>query len=140
MTETVVAILPIVVAIFGGALLLTRQVGKRIDDLKSDTAKQFQELKSDTARQFQELKSDTARQFQELKSDTAKRFDESRSDMNRQFSETNSRLQHIETRIDDTNKRIDIVARDVAELRDRTGALEDSLSTFMNERRKPNAA
>ena len=129
MTETIVAILPIVIAIFGGALLFTRQVGKRIDDLKSDTAKQFQEMKNDTAKQFQDMKDDTA-----------KRIDELRSDMNRQFSETNRRLQHIETRIDDTNKRIDVVARDVAELRDRTGALEGSLSTFMNERRNPTAA
>ena len=49
-------------------------------------------------------------------------------------------MQHIETRIDDTSKRIDAVGHDVADLRDRTGALEGTLSTFMNERRNTNAA
>lgn len=31
------------------------------------------------------------------------------------------RLQHVETRTDDTNKRTDTIARDIAELRDQTG-------------------
>lgn len=45
-----------------------------------------------------------------------------------------------ETRLDDTNKRIDTISRDIADLRDRTGALEGALSTFMNAGRSPNAA
>ena len=109
--------------------ILATNITKRTDDLKSDTTKQFQELKTDTRNQFDELKTDTTKQLDELK-----------SDMNSRFTETNSRLQHIETRIDDTNKRIDAVAHDIADLRDRTGALEGSLSTFMNERRNTNAA
>ena len=53
--------------------------------------------------------------------------------MHSRFTETNSRLQHIETRINDTNKRIDAVSYDIAELRDRTGALEGGLSTFITK-------
>ena len=109
--------------------ILITNVTKRIDDLKTDTTKQFYDLKTDTAKQFYDLKTDTAKQFYELKTDISSRF-----------IETNSRLQHIETRIDDTNKRIDAVGHDVADLRDRNGALEGTLSTFMNERRNTNAA
>ena len=67
-------------------------------------------------------------------------FDGLKADMNRQFSDVNTRLQHVETRIDDTNKRIDTIGHDIAEIRDRTGALEGTLSTFMNAGRSPNAA
>ena len=78
---------------------------------------------------------------------TGKRIDDLKTDMNRQFGETSKRLDRIETRlsdtnkrIDGTNKRIDDVGRDIADLRDRTGVLEGTLSTFMNERRNRNAA
>ena len=58
----------------------------------------------------------------------------------RQCDTVNNRLQHIKSRIDDTNKRINAIGRDIADLRDRTGTLEGTLSTFMNEGRSPNAA
>ena len=69
-----------------------------------------------------------------------RQFDAMNNSMARQFEAVNSRLQHIENRIDDTNKRIDVIGRDIADLRDRTGTLEGTLSTFMNEGRSPNAA
>lgn len=71
---------------------------------------------------------------------TARHFTALNESMNRQFDLTNSRLQHIESRIDDTNRRIDTMGRDIAELRDRTGTLEGTLTTFMNAGRSPNAA
>ncbi len=86
------------------------------------------------------LITNVTKRIDDLKTDTAKQFDELKTDISSRFTETNSRLQHIETRIDDTNKRIDAVGHDVADLRDRTGALEGTLSTFMNERRNTNAA
>ena len=70
----------------------------------------------------------------------SKRLDELKGEMNRQFDEVNHRLERVETRIDDANKRIDAIGRDIADLRDRTGTLEGTLSTFMNEGRSPNAA
>ena len=51
-----------------------------------------------------------------------------------------NRLDRVDARIDETNKRIDTIGRDIAELRDRTGTLEGTLSTFMNAGRTPNAA
>ena len=86
------------------------------------------------------LATNVTKRIDDLRSDTTKQFNELKTDINSRFTETNSRLQHIETRIDDTNKRIDAVGHDIADLRDRTGALEGSLSTFMNERRNTNAA
>ncbi len=129
MADNIGTILSIVIPLFGAMFWVGRQLGKRIDDMKADTGKRIGDMKADTGRRIDDLKADMNRQF-----------DETKADMNRQFDETKSRLQHIESRIDDTNRRIDVVARDVAELRDRTGALEGSLSTFMSERRNPNAA
>ena len=82
------------------------------------------------------LATNMARQFDA----TGKRIDDLKTDMNRQFGETGRRFDRIETQLADTNKRIDDVGRDIADLRDRTGVLEGTLSTFMNERRNPNAA
>ena len=43
-------------------------------------------------------------------------------------------------RLDETNRRIDVIGRDIADLRDRTGTLEGTLSTFMTAGKSPNAA
>ncbi len=129
MAETIGTTLSIVIPLFGAMFWVGRQLGKRIDDLKADTGKRIEDLKADTGKRIEALKTDAGKRIEALK-----------ADMNRQFDETKSRLQHVESRIDDTNRRIDVVARDIAELRDRTGALEGSLSTFMSERRNPTAA
>ena len=119
----------IVTSIIGTGFAITGILAVILRILITNVTKQIDDLKTDTTKQFYELKTDTAKQFYELKTDISSRF-----------IETNSRLQHIETRIDDTNKRINAVGHDVADLRDRNGALEGTLSTFMNERRNTNAA
>ena len=43
-------------------------------------------------------------------------------------------------RLNETTRRIDAIGRDIAELRDRTGTLEETLSTFMTAGKSPNAA
>ena len=136
MSETTAIVVSIVgtgIGILGVMGLMLRMLGNsitiRIDDLRADTNKQFSNLRADTNKQYSDLRTDMKGQFSDLRGDT-----------NRQFSETKSSLQRIETRIDETNKRIDAAARDIAELRDRTGTLEGTLSTFMNERQNPNAA
>ena len=78
----------------------------------------------------------TGLMFRMLWTSMARQFDA----VNSQFQAVNSRLQHIENRIDDTNKRIDAIGRDIAELRDRTGTLEGTLSTFLNARQSSSAA
>ena len=108
--------------------LLGRHLGKRLDDMNG----RFDDMNA----RFGELRAGMDARFGDMNA----RFGELRADMQKGFDETKSRLQHIEVRIDDTNKRIEDVARDVAALRDRTGALEGSLSTIMAERRNPNAA
>ena len=89
------------------------------------------------------LATNMARQFDAIGKQfdaTGKRIDDLKTDMNRQFGETGRRFDRIETQLADTNKRIDDVGRDIADLRDRTGVLEGTLTTFMNERRNPSAA
>ncbi len=117
MTETTPLVLSIIgTGLTATALLVTvivfawTNMGKRLDGLKGD----MNSLKGD--------------------------MNSLKDDMNRQFDEVNHRLERVETRIDDTNKRIDAIGRDIADLRDRTGTLEGTLSTFMNEGRSPNAA
>ncbi len=128
-TTIVVAIISAAIGITGMLGIMLRFLTKRIDDLRTDTAKRLDEQKTDTTRQFAEAKADRATQLNEL-----------RTEMRNGFAEVSTRLQRVETRIDDTNKRIDLMGRDIADLRDRTGALEGALSTFMNERRDTSAA
>ena len=52
---------------------------------------------------------------------------------NRRIDETNNRLQRVETRVDE-------IGRDIGELRDRTGKLEGTLSTFIQNQGKVEAA
>ena len=89
------------------------------------------------------LATNVARQFDatgERIDATGKRIDDLKTDMNRQFGETSRRFDRIEIQLADTNKRIGDVGRDIADLGDRTGVLEGTLTTFMNERRNPSAA
>ena len=119
---------PLVLSIIGTGLTATAllvtvivfawtNMGKRLDGLKGD----INSLKGD---------------INSLKGD----INGLKGNMDRQFDEVNHRLERVETRIDDANKRIGAIGRDIADLRDRTGTLEGTLSTFMNEGRSPNAA
>ena len=125
----------IVVSIIGAAVGIVSVLGMMLRNLATNVARQFEavEKRSDSIAGRLDAVAEQC-------DSTARRLDELKTDMQNQFAETNRRLQRIETRIDDTNKRIDAVGRDVAALRDRTGALEGSLATFMSERRGANAA
>ena len=63
-----------------------------------------------------------------------------RTDMSRRLDDATNGLQTLGNRLDETNKRIDAIGRDIADLRDRTGTLEGTLSTFMSAGKSPNAA
>ena len=62
-----------------------------------------------------------------------KRIDDTRIDLGKRTDETNNRLQRVETRVDE-------IGRDIGELRDRTGKLEGTLSTFIQNQGKVEAA
>ena len=93
-------------------------MGTRIDDVNG----RIDDLRTDVSRQIDDLRTDVSRQIDTLRADT------------------NSRLERIESRLDDTNERIDAVGRDVAGLRDRTGALEGALAAFAGQRHDPGPA
>ena len=64
---------------------------------------------------------------------TNQRIDEVRTDLNTRLEETNRHLERVETRVDQ-------IGRDIGELRDRTGKLEGTVSTFIQSQGKVEAA
>ena len=64
---------------------------------------------------------------------TNTRIDDTRIELSKRIDETNNRLQRVETRVDE-------IGRDIGELRDRTGKLEGTLSTFIQNQGKVEAA
>ena len=71
--------------------------------------------------------------------------------MNRQFTQTNQLIDdtrsELNSRLDDTNRHlervetsVDQIGRDIGELRDRTGKLEGTVSTFIQSQGKVEAA
>ena len=112
---------PIVTSIVGTGIAIIGLAGLMARMLWTGMNRQFDAME----RQFEAMNRQFAQQFQAI---------------NQRFDTVDSRLDHLETRLDDTNKRIDTISRDIADLRDRTGALEGALSAFMNAGRSPNAA
>lgn len=75
-----------------------------------------------------------------LATNVTARIADLRTDMNRRLDDASNGLQTLGNRLDETNGRIDAIGRDIADLRDRTGTLEGTLSTFMAAGKSPNAA
>ena len=79
----------------------------------------------------------TNRRIDDTRSELSKRIDDTRSELSKRIDDTRSelsnRLQRVETRVDE-------IGRDIGELRDRTGKLEGTLSTFMQNQGKVEAA
>ncbi|MCY4030007.1 MAG: hypothetical protein OXH75_27305 [Acidobacteria bacterium] len=119
---------PIVTSIVGTGIAIIGLAGLMARMLWTGINRQFDAMN----RQFDAME----RQFDAMNRQFAQQFQA----MNQRLDTVDSRLDHLETRLDDTNKRIDTISRDIADLRDRTGALEGALSAFMNAGRSPNAA
>ena len=75
-----------------------------------------------------------------LATNVTARIADLRTDMNRRLDDAGNGLQTLANRLDETNRRIDAIGRDIADRRDRTGTLEGTLSTFMVAGKSPNAA
>ncbi len=115
---------PLITSIVGTGIAIIGLAGLMARMLWTSMNRQFDAMN----RQFDVMN----RQFD----DVTQRF----QGVNQRLDTVASRLEHLQTRLDDTNKRIDTISRDIADLRDRTGTLEGTLSTFMNAGRSPNAA
>ena len=89
--------------------------------------KQFEQ----TNRRIDDVRTD----LKERLNDTNRRIDDTRTELNTRLDETN---RHIE----ETNRRLERVetGRDIGELRDRTGKLEGTVSTFISSQDKSEAA
>ena len=101
------------------------QTNHRIDDVRTD----LKERLNDTRTELNARLDDTRTELNARLDDTNRRID----DTNRHIEETNRRLERVETRVGD-------IGRDIAELRDRTGKLEGTVSTFIRNQGTVEAA
>ena len=94
------------------------QTNRRIDDVRTD---------------LKERLDDTNRRIDETRTGLNTRIDQTRTELSTRMDETNRRLERVETRLDQ-------VGQDIGELRDRTGKLEGTVSTFIQSQGKVEAA
>ena len=118
----------IVTSIVGSAGVIVTILGLMIRSVN----KQFEQTNhriDDTRTDLKERLDDTRTELNARLDDTNRRID----DTNRHIEETNRRLERVETRVGD-------IGRDIAELRDRTGKLEGTVSTFIRNQGTVEAA
>ena len=101
------------------------QTNHRIDDVRTDLNARL----DDTRTELNTRLDDTNRRIDDTRTELKERLD----DTNRRIEETNRRLERVETRVD-------AIGRDIGELRDRTGKLEGTISTFIRNQGTVEAA
>ena len=94
------------------------QTNRRIDDSRTDLTKRLD---------------DTNRRIDDTKTELRERLSDTRTEINARLDDTNRRLERVETRVDE-------IGRDIGELRDRTGKLEGTISTFIQNQGNVEAA
>ena len=75
----------------------------------------------------------TRTEFNARLDDTNRRIDDARTELKERLDDTNRRLERVESRVDE-------IGRDIGELRDRTGKLEGTISTFIRNQGNVEAA
>ena len=111
----------IVTSIIGSGGLIVAMLGLMIRGMNS----QF----TQTNQRIEDVRTD----LKERLNDTNRRIDDTRSELNSRIEESNRHLERVETRVDQ-------IGRDIGELRDRTGKLEGTVSTFIQSQGKVEAA
>ena len=111
----------IVTSIIGSAGLIVAMLGVMIRSMN----RQF----TQTNQRIDDVRTD----LKERLNETTRRIDDTRSELNTRLEETNRHLERVETRVDQ-------IGRDIGELRDRTGKLEGTVSTFIQSQGKVEAA
>ena len=111
----------IVTSIIGSAGLIVAMLGVMIRSMN----RQF----TQTNQRIDDVRTD----LKERLNETNRRIDDTRSELNTRLEETNRHLERVETRVDQ-------IGRVIGELRDRTGKLEGTVSTFIQSQGKAEAA
>ena len=94
--------------------------------------KQFEQ----TNRRIDDVRTD----LKERLNDTNRRIDDTRTELNTRLDETNRHIEETNRRLERVETRVDQIGRDIGELRDRTGKLEGTVSTFISSQDKSEAA
>ena len=105
------------------------QTNRRIDDAKTD----LKERLDDTRTDLKERLNDARTELNARLDDTNRRIDDTRTELSARLDDTNRRLERVEARVDE-------ISRDIGELRDRTGKLEGTISTFIQSQGTVEAA
>ena len=71
---------------------------------------------------------------------TNQRIDDVRTDLKERLNDTNRHIEETNRHLERVETRVDQIGRDIGELRDRTGKLEGTLSTFIQSQGKVEAA
>ena len=71
---------------------------------------------------------------------TSQRIGDTRSELNSRLDDTNRRIEETNRHLERVETRVDQIGRDIGELRDRTGKLEGTVSTFIQSQGKVEAA
>ena len=117
-----------VTSIIGSAGLIVAMLGVMIRGMN----KQF----TQTNQRIDDVRTD----LKERLNDTNRRIDDTRSELNTRLDDTNRRIEETNRHLERVETRVDQIGRDIGELRDRTGKLEGTVSTFIQSQGKVEAA
>ena len=118
----------IVTSIVGSAGVIVTILGLMIRSMN----KQFEQ----TNRRIDDVRTD----LKECLNDTNRRIDDTRTELNTRIEDTNRHIEETNRRLERVETRVDQIGRDIGELRDRTGKLEGTVSTFISSQNKSEAA
>ena len=118
----------IVTSIVGSAGVIVTILGLMIRSMN----KQFEQ----TNRRIDDVRTD----LKERLNDTNRRIDDTRTELNTRLEDTNRHIEETNRRLERVETRVDQIGRDIGELRDRTGKLEGTVSTFISSQNKSEAA
>ena len=109
----------IVTSIIGSGGLIVAMLGVMIRGMN----RQF----TQTNQRIDDVRTD----LKERLNDTNRRIDDTRSELNSRLDDTNRRIEETNRHLERVETRVDQIGRDIGELRDRTGKLEGTVSTFI---------
>ena len=118
----------IVTSIIGSGGLIVAMLGVMIRGMN----RQF----TQTNQRIDDVRTD----LKERLNDTNRRIDDTRSELNSRLDDTNRRIEETNRHLERVETRVDQIGRDIGELRDRTGKLEGTVSTFIQSQGKVEAA
>ena len=122
----------VVTSIVGSAGVIVTILGLMFRSIKTD----LKERHSETNRRIEDSKTQLNTRFDE----TNRRIEDSEIQLNTRHDDTNRHIEETNRRLERIENRSDSIALEISQLRDWTGKLEGTLSTFIQSQSKVEAA